>query len=92
MIYSIRPTTKFQKDLKRIQKRGYSLDALTAIIKKLVADEPLPENNRDHALQGNFAGCRECHISPDWLLIYEKVEHDLFLYLVRTGSHNDLFK
>ena len=92
MIYSIRPTTKFQKDLKRIQKRGYSLDALTMIIKKLVADEPLPDSNKVHALKGNFAGCRECHISPDWLLIYEKVEYDLFLYLIRTGSHSDLFK
>lgn len=71
MKYTIRPTSKFQKDLKRIQKRGYDISLLTDIIKKLAAGEQLPDKNRDHNLMGNYAGCRECHITPDWLLIYE---------------------
>lgn len=60
MIYAIRPTTRFQKDLKRIQKRGYDLSLLTDIIKKLASGEQLPEKNRDHNLGGNYSGCREC--------------------------------
>lgn len=90
-MYSVRPTTKFQKDLKRVKKRGYDISLLTDIIKKLVAGEPLPQKNKDHALIGDYAGCRECHITPDWLLIYELSETELFLYLTRTGSHSDLF-
>ena len=70
-MYNIRPTTKFQKDLKRVKKRGFDISLLTDIIKKLAAGEPLPEKNRDHQLSGDYAGCRECHITPDWLLIYE---------------------
>ena len=91
MNYEIRPTTKFQKDLKRAQKRGYKLDLLTEIIKKLANGEPLPAKNRDHALSGIYEGCRECHIEPDWLLIYEIVDQELILYLTRTGTHSDLF-
>lgn len=90
-MYNIKPTSKFQKDLKRIQKRGFDLSLLTAVIKKLAAGEPLPEKNRDHCLSGNFSGCRECHITPDWLLIYELDGDNLFLYLTRTGTHSDLF-
>ena len=91
-MYTIKPTTRFQKDLKRIQKRGYDLALITNVIKILASGSPLPEKNKDHALTGNFTGCRECHITPDWLLIYEIVEDDLFLYLTRTGSHSDLFR
>ncbi len=91
MMYSIRPTTKFQKDLKRIQKRGYNVNLLTDIIKKLANGEPLPEKNKDHNLSGEFSGCRECHITPDWLLIYEIDNNELILYLTRTGTHSDLF-
>lgn len=91
MNYAIRPTSKFQKDLKRIQKRGYNIGLLTDIIKKLAAGEKLPEKNRDHILSGNYVGCRECHITPDWLLIYEISDGELILYLTRTGSHSDLF-
>lgn len=90
-MYNIKPTSKFQKDLKRIQKRGFDLSLLTAVIKKLAAGESLPEKNRDHSLSGNFSGCRECHITPDWLLIYELDGDNLFLYLTRTGIHSDLF-
>ena len=63
-MYNIRPTTKFQKDLKRVKKRGFDISLLTDIIKKLAAGEPLPEKNRDHQLSGDYAGCRECHITP----------------------------
>ena len=71
MKYTVKPTTKFQKDLKRIQKRGYDISLLTEIIKKLANGETLPEKNRDHNLSGDYLGCRECHITPDWLLVYE---------------------
>ena len=90
-MYVIKPTTQFKKDLKLIQKRGYDIQAITDVIKKLAAGEALPEKNRDHALTGNYQGCRECHIAPDWLLIYEIVENELILYLTRTGTHSDLF-
>ncbi len=91
MRYSIRPTTRFQKDLKRIEKRGYNISLLTEIIKKLAGGEQLPEKNKDHNLSGDYAGCRECHITPDWLLIYEIADDQLILYLTRTGTHSDLF-
>lgn len=90
-MYTVKPTTQFKKDLKLAQKRGYDIQAITEIIKKLAAGESLPEKNHDHALAGNYKGCRECHIAPDWLLIYEIVETELILYLTRTGTHADLF-
>ena len=90
-MYAIRPTTRFQKDLKRMEKRGYNIALLTVIIKKLANGEQLPEKNRDHALVGDFIGCRECHVAPDWLLIYEIADSELILYLTRTGTHSDLF-
>ncbi|MBQ2837062.1 MAG: type II toxin-antitoxin system YafQ family toxin [Peptococcaceae bacterium] len=91
MKYELRPTTKFQKDLKRAKKRGYDLNLLKEVLQKLAAGEPLPVKNRDHALIGDYEGCRECHIAPDWLLIYEIVDETLILYLTRTGTHSDLF-
>ena len=87
----VRPSTRFQKDVKLAKKRGYDISLLTDIIKKLAAQETFPPKNRDHALVGNYAGCRECHIAPDWLLIYEIEEDILTLYLLRTGTHSDLF-
>lgn len=90
-MYTIKPTTKFQKDLKRASKRGYNINILLEVIKKLAAGEELPAKNRDHALSGIYSGCRECHIFPDWLLIYEMENESLFLYLLRTGTHSDLF-
>lgn len=91
MKYIIKPTNKFQKDLKKAQKRGYNISLLTDIIKKLANGEKLPEKNRDHELTGNYVGHRECHITPDWLLIYEIDGNELILYLTRTGTHSDLF-
>lgn len=90
-MYAIRPTARFQKDLRRMEKRGYNISLLTDIIKKLANGEQLPEKNRDHALVGDFIGCRECHVAPDWLLVYEIVDSELILYLTRTGTHSDLF-
>ena len=92
MKYTVRPTSRFQKDLKRIARRGYNTELLTAVIKKLANGEPLAQKHRDHALTGDYAGCRECHITPDWLLIYEMSDDTLLLYLTRTGTHSDLFK
>ena len=91
MKYEVKSTTRFQKDLKLIQKRGYDISLLTAVIKKLANGEALPEKYKDHSLSGNYKGCRECHITPDWLLIYEVFEGKLILYLTRTGTYSDLF-
>lgn len=91
MNYEIKPSTRFQKDLKRAQKRGQDLALLTAVIQQLAAGETLPPKNRDHALTGDYTGLRECHIAPDWLLVYKYADENLILYLLRTGSHADLF-
>ena len=90
-MYTVKPTAKFQKDLKRVQRRGYDTDLLTEVIEKLAAGETLDARHNDHQLKGNYAGCRECHITPDWLLIYKISGNALFLYLTRTGTHTDLF-
>lgn len=91
MIYNIRQTKRFQKDLKLIQKRGYEIKKLIDVVKILTNGQELPQKYRDHELHGKYAGTRECHIEPDWLLIYEKLESELILILTRTGSHSDLF-
>ncbi|MCL1883855.1 MAG: type II toxin-antitoxin system YafQ family toxin [Defluviitaleaceae bacterium] len=90
-MYAVKPTSKFQKDLKRAEKRGYNLSLLTEVVTLLSKGEPLPEKYHDHPLKGNYKDCRECHITPDWLLIYRKKDDILFLYLTRTGTHSDLF-
>ncbi|KUO56041.1 MAG: damage-inducible protein [Alphaproteobacteria bacterium BRH_c36] len=86
----LRLTTVFKRDLKRINKRGYKLSLLETIIDILRADEALPPARRDHALKGDYADCRECHIQPDWLLIYQTNDEEVVL--VRTGTHADLFE
>ena len=80
---------QFEKDLKKIQKRGKEIEKLKSIITKLLNGESLPVKHRDHKLKGEFEGCWECHIEPDWLLIYEKTPEGLLL--IRTGTHSDLF-
>jgi len=90
-MYTVKPTTKFQRDVKLAAKRGYKIELLTEVIKKLSIGEPLDEKYKDHPLKGNYLGCRECHITPDWLLIYEIADEILILYLTRTGTHSDLF-
>ena len=90
-MYKIRPSTKFQKDLKKVQKRGYDISLLTTVLNILANGESLPQKYKDHNLSGNYKGCRECHITPDWLLIYEILDDELISYLTRTGTHSDLF-
>ena len=90
-MYRIVATGKFKKDLKLVIKRGYNMKLMDEVVTKLSNGETLPEKNKDHALVGNYAGKRECHITPDWLLIYEIDNGELILYLTRTGSHSDLF-
>lgn len=90
-MYIVKPTAKFQKDIKRIKKRGYDISLLTDVLKKLSTGEPLPAKNNDHSLSGNFEGCCECHVTPDWLLIYKISQNSIYLYLTRTGTHSDLF-
>lgn len=90
-MYKITPTNKFQKDLKKMQKRGSRIELLTEVIKILASGDSLPTKYKDHQLIGNYKGYRECHINPDWLLIYEICNEELILCLVRTGSHSDLF-
>ena len=84
-------SAKFKKDYKTIKKRGYDIDLLEKVLEILCREEPLPQNYRDHALSGNYAGHRECHIANDWLLIYRIERNILILSLTRTGTHSDLF-
>ena len=77
--------------MKRAQRRGCPIPLLTEIIKQLAAGENLDPKYHDHRLEGDYADCRECHIQPDWLLVYRRYENELVLYLLRTGSHSDLF-
>lgn len=85
---------QFKKDLKLARKRHLPDDEVFSVIQKLANDIELESDKKDHALIGNFSGCRECHIRPDWLLIYRKQDNGSIglLHLVRTGSHSDLFK
>lgn len=89
MKYRLKPTSRFQKDLKRIQKRGYQIQLIQEVVRKLANGETLEPKHKDHPLSGDYVGCRECHITPDWLLIYEVYEDELILYLTRTGTHSD---
>ena len=84
-------TTQLRKDLKRIRDRGYDLSTLDDVLQTLLSEEPLPETNRDHALTGDYKGFRECHIEPDWLLVYAVDKGKLILTASRTGTHSDLF-
>ena len=84
-------SNQFKKDLKQISKRGYDLTLLDDVVNKLASSEKLDEHFQDHTLSGNYVGYRECHIKPDWLLIYRINESELYLFLSRTGTHSDLF-
>ena len=84
-------SNRFKKDLKLAAKRGYDLDLLDAVVTYLAERRPLAEKYRDHELTGNYSGFRECHIQPDWLLVYRVEADELILFLSRTGTHSDLF-
>lgn len=89
--YRIVQTGIFKKSLRLAIKRGYNMDLLEFVVDTLASGEPLPPKYNDHSLFGNYKGGRECHITPDWLLIYEISDGELILYLIRTGTHSDLF-
>lgn len=89
--YIVKPTTQFKKDYKLAIKRSLKIGLLEEVVTALAKGEPLPVKNKDHALTGNWNGHRECHILPDWLLVYRIEENVLVLTLARTGSHSDLF-
>ncbi|MDR1186132.1 MAG: type II toxin-antitoxin system YafQ family toxin [Bifidobacteriaceae bacterium] len=82
-------TNRFKKDYKRAGKRGWDLSLLDEAIRLIVHEQPLPATSLDHSLVGDFAGCRECHLRPDWLLVYQ-VGNGAVVF-ERTGSHSDLF-
>ena len=88
---TIKYQSAFKKDYKRVKKRGYDTRLLEKAVGLLAEGQGLPPEYRDHALSGDYIGCRECHIAPDWLLVYEIMGRDLILYLMRTGTHSDLF-
>lgn len=88
---TIKYQTAFKRDYNRIKKRGYDIRKLEKVIEQLAAGQKLTAEYKDHGLAGDYEGCRECHITPDWLLVYEIKEAELLLYLMRTGTHSDLF-
>jgi mRNA interferase YafQ len=83
-------TSRFKRDVKRMQRQGREQEKLKRVLETLVKGEPLAAKYRDHVLVGQYKGTRECHIEPDWLLIYELAETEIVL--IRTGSHSDLFR
>ena len=87
----LKQTSTFKKDLKRVMKRGLPINLLDNVILLLRDQKPLDPIYRDHALTGDFAGYRECHVLPDWLFIYRVDKDDLILVATRTGTHSDLF-
>ncbi|WP_147635043.1 type II toxin-antitoxin system YafQ family toxin [Treponema pectinovorum] len=90
--YEVKFTSAMKKDMKLIVKRHYNLNLFSEVVEKLANGLPLEEKYHDHGLEGNWANHRECHIRPDWLLIYQIKDDILVLELARTGSHSDLFK
>lgn len=89
--YIVKPTTQFKKDFKLAMKRSMKIELLEEVIAMLAMGETLPDKHKDHALTGNWVGHRECHILPDWLLIYRIEDEVLVLTLARTGTHSNLF-
>ena len=85
-------TTQFKKDVKLAIKRGKEMNKLKAVLGLLIDGDELPAAYRDHSLRGNFADSRDCHIEPDWLLIYTLRENGNHVCFERTGTHNDLFR
>ena len=91
MKYRLQVTGEFKQDLKRCKKRGLPLDELWTVVEKLLNGETLDDKYRAHILHGDRKGQWECHIQPDWLLIWEQREYELVLVMLNTGSHSDLF-
>ena len=89
--FNVTLTNLFKKDLKLAKKRGLDLEDLFHVVELLANESPIPDKYRDHSLHGDYVGYRECHILPDWLLIYKKEIDIKILALYRTGTHSDLF-
>lgn len=91
--YGVVTSNKFNKQLKKVIKQGKDIQKLSSVVKKLANGEKLESKYRDHALNDTkyYRNCRECHIEPDWLLVYKYNDDEIILYLVETGSHSDLF-
>ena len=90
-MFELELTRQYLKDLKLVRKRGLDERKLNEVILKLISGEELPKKNRDHSFSGDYEGFRECHISPDWLLIYSREVTVKIITLVRTGTHSDLY-
>jgi len=90
--YDIQYTAKFKRELRRAKKQHKDMNALFDVVDMLSKGETLDEKYHDHALSGKYKGVRECHIEPDWLLVYEKIEDTLVLLLSRLGTHAELFQ
>lgn len=90
--YEVRFTSAIKKDMKKVEKRHYDLSLFAEIVEKLANGLSLDEKHHDHELEGNWKNHRECHIKPDWLLIYQIKDEVLILELSRTGTHSDLFR
>ena len=91
MMLKIVPSNQFKKDLKLAKRRGCKIELLQEVVNTLAQEQKLDEKFRDHGLSGNYRGFRECHIEPDWLLVYRISQESLELFLFRTGTHSDLF-
>ena len=91
MKYDLKYTSRFKKDFKQAKKQKRDIEKLFDVIERIANGETLETKWKDHALSGDYSGARECHIEPDWLLIYEMFEETLVLSLLRTGSHSELF-
>ncbi|MCD8117191.1 MAG: type II toxin-antitoxin system YafQ family toxin [Oscillospiraceae bacterium] len=90
-MYEIVPSGRFRKDYRFAVKRGYNMNLLAEVVDMLAEGKSLDAKYRDHTLSGKYNGVRECHITPDWLLVYEVRESELVLLLLRTGTHSDIF-
>lgn len=91
MKYAIKPSMRFVKDLKRCEKRGYDMRLIKEAMVLLAETGTLPATYHPHKLSGDYVGCWECHIKPDWLLVWEQNDTELVLLMTNTGTHSDIF-
>lgn len=91
MKYEVKFTNQFRRDLKLAKKQGKNIDKLFNVISIIAEGKKLDEKYRDHNLSGDYVGCRECHVEPDWLLVYEIMDNILVLMVYRVGTHSELF-
>ncbi len=90
-MYTIKTTNRFEKEVKLCKKRGYDMSLLRRVMELLAKDGKLPAQYKPHKRSGNYAGCWECHIKPDWLFVWQQNDHELILLFTNTGTHADLF-